>query len=142
MDFLGPGGHYGAGGRVGPMVRVGMGVRSVMGRERRATGRSTGSSGSITGISGGSCRGVTIGRLTHLRARAQVSVTALHLTGGQSAAGGLEAGRCCGRSLIQIRVVHNAVAWLQVNPLCVTPMALSTLMALSTVVSLHFGDNN
>jgi len=108
MNFLGPGSHYGAGGRVGPMVRVGMGVRGMMGRQRCAAGRGTGSSGRVTGIPGGSCRGVTISRLAHLRARAQVSVTALHLAGGQSAAGGLEAGRCRGRGLIQIRVVHNA----------------------------------
>lgn len=32
MDFLGPGGHYGAGGWMGPMMRVGMGMRRVMSR--------------------------------------------------------------------------------------------------------------
>lgn len=88
------------------MVRVSVGVRGVMGRERRAAGRG-GTGGGIARITGSSCRGVAVCRLAHLRAGAQVAVTALHLAGGQGAAGRFEAGgrRC--RGLVQIRVVHD-----------------------------------
>lgn len=115
VNFLGPGGHYGARGRVGPVVRVGVGVRGMMGRKRRAAGRGAGGGGRrVTGIAGGPCRGVAISRLAHLRARAKVAVAALHLAGGQGAAGRLEAGGRRGRGLVQIRVVHDRR--LRVNP--------------------------
>jgi len=108
VDFLGPGGHDGARGRVGPVMRVSMGVRSVMGRQRGAAGGGTGGGGRVARISRGPGRGVAISRLAHLRAGAEVTVTALHLAGGQGAAGGLETSRGRGRGLIQIRVVHDA----------------------------------
>lgn len=113
VNFLGPGGHYGARGRVGPVVCVGVGMRGMMGRKRGAAGRGAGG-GRVTGIAGGPCRGVAISRLAHLRARAQIAVAALHLAGGQGAAGRFEAGGRRGRGLIQIRVVHDAGC--RVNP--------------------------
>lgn len=106
MNFLGPGGHDGARGRVGPMVRVGMGVRGVMSRKRGAAGPGAGGGG-VSGVAGGPRGGVAVGRLAHLRARAQVAVAALHLAGGQGAAGRLEAGGGGRRGLVQIRVVHD-----------------------------------
>lgn len=112
VDFLGPGGHDGARGRVGPMVRVSVGVRGVMGRERRAAGGgggggTGGGGGGVAGITGGSGRGVAVSRLAHLRAGAEVAVAALHLAGGQGAAGRFEAGGRRSRGLVEIRVVHG-----------------------------------
>lgn len=108
VNFLGPGGHYGARGRMGPVVCVSVGVCCVMSRQRSAAGRSgRGTGGRVTGITGGPCRGVAIS-LAHLRARAQITVTALHLAGSQSAAGRFETGGRRGRGLVQIRVVHDA----------------------------------
>jgi len=66
VDFLGPGGHDGARGRVGPMMRVGVGMRSVMGRQRRAAGCGAGGGSRVARISCGPRRGVAISRLAHL----------------------------------------------------------------------------
>ena len=102
--LLRSGGHYGAGGCVGPVVRVGMRVGGVMGPQRRGAPSARGSR--VGRITSGPRSRVPIGGLAHLRARAQVTVSTLHLTCGQSTAGRLETGRRRGSRLVQVRIIH------------------------------------
>lgn len=65
---------------MGPVVRVGMRVGGVMGPQRR--GASCTRSSRVARITSSSRSRVPIGGLAHLRARTQVPVSTLHLTGG------------------------------------------------------------
>lgn len=105
MNVLRSGRHYGARSRMGPMMWMGMRMRGMMGPEwTRAT--TAARRAGIRRVAGGSRGRVTIRRLAHLRARAQIAVTALHLARGQRATGRFEAGGRGSCSLIQIRVIH------------------------------------